>query len=346
MTNNDYFDFIDNLIADISAAPLPKEIRDFVINDVKIQRDINLREIDIGLSEQSKNESIAVITGNPKLHALFFDRIDVQALHTNAQDIPFEYKSRYLSYETCLFYLLTFILNHTSEQLISSGYMSREDMFPLVPILIERINKMAIYGSGLVPCHQFSDYSIRQYAQQLSAQYDINACPVYSSDIDISNDFQSGSQTILQRAITNLNIVDSEQLEWKQIADFRKDKEARLAYVQFLSYLRERWDIYDKDVFLYEIEKSYHDYNKSLKKHGIMTTIGFIKDLFSTEFVLPTAISSITTEFINPTLTPFVTGAFVAGSIAFQVLQYKADIKYEKPDTSIAWLIAINNHLK
>lgn len=346
MTNSDYVSFINNLIKEIASLPLPKGIIDFVINNVIIEQNLCANEMEMGLREQDKNERIAVITGNPKLHALFFDRLDVQALHTDAHDIPFEYKSRYLTYETSLFYLLSFILNHTSEQLINSGYIDRAGMAPLALLLIEKINNVAIYGHGLIPCSTFVNVSIRKYAQQLSKQYSINVFPVYPDDISISNDFEHGSQTIIQRTIKNLNIADEEHLEWKQISDFRKDKESRLAYINFLNYLRERWDIYDKDIFLYEIEKSYYEYNKSLKKHGIMTTLGFIKDLFSTEFVLPTAISSVASQILNPSLTPYVTGAFVVGSIVFNICKYKTDLKYEKPDTSIAWLIALDKQLR
>jgi len=53
-----------------------------------------------------------------------------------------------------------------------------------------------------------------------------------------------------------------------------------------------------------KFEEAYNDYCKALKKHGFKTVKGFIKDFFTTEFVLPTSITSLATTHIDPTLTP------------------------------------------
>lgn len=344
MTSQDCLSFIQELIVKVELLPIPTIAKELIIYDIKIQQDILFRQIKMGLEEQGKDESVAVITGNAKLHALFFDKLDVQALHGSAEDIPFEYKSRYLTYETTLFYLLTYIINYTSEEIVNSGICDRAEIFPLISLLVENVEKVAIYGRGLVPCNSYSNNSIRLYSQQLSNQYGINACPIYSADAEISNDFKAGAQIILQRVVNNLNIVDEMQLEWEQVSDFRKDKESRLSYIHFLSYLRERWDIYDKKMFEYEIEKLYYEYKRALKKHGVMTRLGFVKDLFSTEVVLPTALSSVASYLIKPELMPFITGTFVVGSIGFKMLEYASDVEYEKPDASIAWLIGIEEH--
>lgn len=346
MTHTEYINFIKQLEIEISLLPLPLGIKELIIDAVRTQQERSDEEIKMGLDEQSENETVAIITSNPKLHALYFDRLDVQALHDSAEDIPFKYKSRYLTYETCLYHLLAFILNHILEQLVCDGLCNRVQLAPLVILLLQKSEKVAIYGNGFIPCDNFSNMCIRQYAKQLSTQYSIDPCPIYSTEAEISKDFAAGSHMILQRVVSNLNIVDENKLEWEQIDEFRKDKESRLSYIHFLNYLRERWDIYDTDLFIYEIEKSYYEYKKALKKHGMTTRIGFLKDLFSTEVVLPTAISSVASHIINPALMPFITGTFFAGTIAFKILQYKADVKFEKPDSSIAWLIGLEDNLK
>lgn len=87
--------------------------------------------------------------------------------------------------------------------------------------------------------------------------------------------FGKGDARGLAFALSNLGIVSEDRLEWKQIIDFRSDKDSQLAYCRLM-----RW--YDEQVgdgaTLAEVENTIalalDDYRASLKKHGIHTFVG------------------------------------------------------------------------
>ena len=345
MNEEDYLDYLSKLEKKISNS----FISEYQIVEAKLANEFMknklIGEIQLGLEEQSISESIAVATKNPKLHALFFDRIDCSALvGISGSSIPWEYVNRLMTYESCLFNHLKFLAKFLMTDPVFTEARAFPEFNELIIYFLEQSDEFGLIGDDHCRYAINERKMVRRHAQELNSLYKCKALPVYSSIEEFCNDFQEGSYIVTQRVIKNLSIVDDEKLEWEQIKQFRQDREARNKYKQFLDFLRGKWSDGDIDYITYQIEKQYEAYNAALRKHGIETRLGVLKDIFSSKYVLPTAIASIVTNVTNPKFVPIVAGVFALGSFTLSLSEYKLNLeKFNPPDTSIAWIYEVGD---
>ena len=110
MNEKDFLSYIDKIESKIKNSLLSEyhQLQSLIASQILKQKQIS--EIKLGLEEQNINEKIAVTTSSPKMHALFFDRIDCQGLvGIRGSEIPWEYVNRLMTYESCLFYYLNYL---------------------------------------------------------------------------------------------------------------------------------------------------------------------------------------------------------------------------------------------
>jgi hypothetical protein len=107
----------------------------------------------------------------------------------------------------------------------------------------------------------------------------IVATPIYSSAESRDAEFQPGSSELVIAAIRNLNVANDEALTWKQVLEFRRDKEAAIKLRRLKNWLDR--DMTGKPISFVSdaIATKLYDYEWAIKKHGIKTITGTISQL-------------------------------------------------------------------
>jgi hypothetical protein len=149
--------------------------------------------------------------------------------------------------------------------------------------------------------------SIRFVCSEFQKRFGITPTIIYSSPSSRDEEFKSGKFEILTTSISNVAMVDEEQLTWEQILEFRKDAETRAKYCRFV-----RWvDLELKTKSSKEVEDliavRLDDYQWSLKKHGLKASVGTLSCLLDPKFLAGTSAAVAATS---------VTGGSVWGALA------------------------------
>jgi len=122
--------------------------------------------------------------------------------------------------------------------------------------------------------------------------------PLYSSAARRDAQYHSGNQAALVSIVENLRIVDEEQLTWPQIADFRRDEEARTAYRRFIHWLDT--DMIDKPVEYVadEVAQRLERHEWALRKHGIKTVIGSLSSTINPKSLVAASTAGLAVSLI------------------------------------------------
>lgn len=139
--------------------------------------------------------------------------------------------------------------------------------------------------------------------------------PLYSSLSRRDFQYHPGDQTALVSIVENLNIVDEEQLTWEQVAEFRRDREARAAYRTFVHWLDR--DMIDRSVqyIVDEVVQRLERYEWSLHKHGIKTVIGILSNTINPKSLVSTSTAGLAIDLIagKPLWSLLAAGGLLAG---------------------------------
>jgi hypothetical protein len=115
-------------------------------------------------------------------------------------------------------------------------------------------------------------------------EYRCEAVPVYASEAGREREYVRGDRTVVVAALTDLQIVDEDQLTWDQVMAFRQDADASHKYRRFLHWL-EGMAGEPRSYVEDEIGIRLEDYEAALQKHGIRTAKGVLRWLLSDEAV-------------------------------------------------------------
>lgn len=300
---------------------------------------------------QKLSESICVCYERPKTHALFFDRVDYLPLPKCINGEIKYPEEIYLSIpEQCINHLQTkeeLIVNFIGEFAnvipMFNHYNDTKWLKEFIEFLVflnGEAKKYDLVGdtgdcvNSIIP-----NNAIKKCVDRLIETYTgTSITPIYESKNDFDNDFVSGDYEIVVATISNLNLVDENSLEWEQVLEFRQDKDCHMHYKKFLKFIKESKQNYDYDLIIYDIEKKYELYQKSLKKHGINTVIGCISDVINLKTISSTALITYITNYIDPKYVPLSIGINTGINLVIEIT--KKAINYEKPkaDDSIAWI--------
>lgn len=179
--------------------------------------------------------------------------------------------------------------------------------------------------------------------------------PVYSSSESYHKDYpevsieeKQNARSSLVLALSNLEIVDENQLSWEQVIQFRHDEDARKKYKRLIHWLEK--DMLDKPQSYIEDEISIKldDYRTAIHKHGIKTVLGAISDVLDGKFLLGTAAMSVSSLLSgHPVLSGIVTGGMMIGKVIVSVAQRWVDYKQTEPDKDkeVAYVYEIEKKL-
>lgn len=145
--------------------------------------------------------------------------------------------------------------------------------------------------------------------------------PLYSTASRRDAQYHSGDQAALVSIVENLQIVDEEQLTWAQIAEFRRDEEARTAYRMFIHWLDK--DMIDRPVeyIADEVAERLERHEWALRKHGIRTVIGSLSSTINPKSLVATSTAGLAVNLIagTPIWSLLTAGGLLVGHAALSV---------------------------
>lgn len=119
---------------------------------------------------------------------------------------------------------------------------------------------------------------------------------------DMSNDFytvHSNTDTLTSVAISNLNLIDTSNLNWENISDFRKDKLSREKLLKLRNFARANYDGKSLSFIQDDLESKIYDYQCVVKKHGFETRNGALNLLLSSKLLASAAAGSLVSVLLG-----------------------------------------------
>jgi hypothetical protein len=100
--------------------------------------------------------------------------------------------------------------------------------------------------------------------------------PVYNSKELMSEHFPDGQEVAYQAAIECIPTVAEEHLEWQQVCEFRRDREAWGKYRKLRLWLSDGLQAKSVDQAVDVISTKIADYEWAIRKHGLKTVTGVV----------------------------------------------------------------------
>jgi len=190
-----------------------------------------------------------------------------------------------------------------------------------------------------------TDYGLaaafRDIAKSFSKGRGIYMVPIFDFIEQRNRMYQEGDREVVIAILSDLEIVDEEQLSWEQVIEFRADEENRKKYRRFLHWLDKDMIGKSQSFIEDEIAIKLDDYERALKKYGIKTILGTIEEGFDEKMFLKAFTAG---EALNlagyPYLGFFVGAGIVIGKIAIKLTQVMLaydDIE-RGPNSEISWV--------
>lgn len=118
--------------------------------------------------------------------------------------------------------------------------------------------------------------AFRKISISFSGEHDVPLIPIYDFIKQRNKMYQKGNREVVITTLTDLYIVDEEQLTWEQVIEFRSDKKNQKKYKRLLRWLDKEMASKSQDFIEVEITERLEDYKQSLRKHGIRTVLGIL----------------------------------------------------------------------
>lgn len=200
-------------------------------------------------------------------------------------------------------------------------------------------------GNGFSP-YPLTNLLARQSAKSLSQKYKINISTQFSNSEIQSKLFQEGDKDVIISTIENLKIVDEKNLSWEQVLELRNDEESQKKYKRFINWLDKEMPGKSQAFIEDDIAIKLEDYEIALKKHGIKTIIGTVKEIIDGKFLLGSAAFSGSAYFQSqsPSMALLTQGLLLGCKIAISLAEKKlAYDEIEKgANSEISWVYEVN----
>lgn len=124
--------------------------------------------------------------------------------------------------------------------------------------------------------------AILQLPKTIAEEYSrkgIIVTPVYSTEEAFIADIGAGKTRNFQAALSHIPVIEEEKVEWRQILDFRKDKDSVRKYRKLRMWLRDTMEATTLDEAADIIGLKLDDYEFVLKKHGFSTVLGGLSQI-------------------------------------------------------------------
>lgn len=189
-----------------------------------------------------------------------------------------------------------------------------------------------------------SNAPYKEQALRLQELTGARVIPVLEARTEYDQTFKKGSREVLVASLSELDVVDEDQLSLNQVLEFRCDQESAIKYRRLLSWLDAKVVGMTETEVIETLHQRLDDYNWALKKHGIKTALGIVSETLDGRYLLGASAvvaASLTAGF--PVLGMFAGEGIVVGKLAVRVASDWLDLKdRERGEYSeVAWLYQI-----
>jgi len=180
----------------------------------------------------------------------------------------------------------------------------------------------------------FFGYACRKISKSFYKKHGIPMIPIYGSVKERDTQYNEGDRKAVVIALSNIKVVDEDNLIWEQVLEFRADKEIQQKYKRFLHWLDEKMVGKSQAFVEDDISIRLKDYEQALKKHGIKTVVGEVSEVIAGGGLIGLA---------DPKLGFLTAGALVAGKVIVKVAKILLDFDdVERGQNSeISWVYEV-----
>jgi len=282
----------------------------------------------------SKSES-AAITLKCKTAALCYDRIWWPSEKSAPSDYIVPKSIRCFGGTPGELVLITPLDNEKiATRQLEQLFQQLDGLEGLVTNLDKWLNEVAPSASVLEGEMVF-DSILRKIAKSFFNKHAIAMIPVYGSKNNRNYEYREGNRQAVAATLSNLEIVDEEQLTWETVLEFRADEENQRKYKRFLHWLDKEMVGKSKSFVEDEICIRLEDYEKALKKHGIKTVVGEVSEVL--------AGGGLIAALSEPKYGLLTAGALTIGKLAIKIAKVLLDYDdVEKgPNSEISWVYEV-----
>ena len=244
-------------------------------------------------------ETSVVTETNPKIAAIFFDRVWCLPTLDYRYDIP----------DNVRFYGAS-----DFEVILAAGI--DKELGPFIDVHQEPYDSF-LTSLGLPPVETDLPKCLRAIVSMIQSTHGISTVPMYKSLSDSLEQYTIGDRRALIASLENLEVIDESMLSWAQVSQLREDEEAKRK-IRTLRHWLDREMVGKPIPFVTDaIGEKLESYKRSLRKHGIRTVTGSIKSILDFKFLVPTtAATAITGLGIGPDWAAALAAIVVTGKVA------------------------------
>jgi hypothetical protein len=129
----------------------------------------------------------------------------------------------------------------------------------------------------------------RAVSEALADEWATSVTPIYRDKSDRDRAYATGKYDVIVAALSDIGVPDEGTLTWKQVLDFRRDKESQLNYRHFVHWLDTDMIGKSRQYISDEIQIRLDRYEAALRKHGVETVVGTIETLLDPRFMAATS---------------------------------------------------------
>ena len=190
--------------------------------------------------------------------------------------------------------------------------------------------------------------AFRRISKSFFGSHGIPLIPIFDFAKHRDQMYRQGNREVIITTLSDLDIVDEEQLSWEQVMEFRADEEMRGKYRRLLHWLDKEMAGRSPSFIEDEIAQKLNDYQKSLRKHGIRTIAGIVEEALDGKLI---AGATATTGMLNlaghPNLGFLVGAGVVIGKVMIKLIQVKLDYDdiERGPNSEVSWVYEAKKQL-
>ncbi|MDH4203037.1 MAG: hypothetical protein OEV87_09090 [Phycisphaerae bacterium] len=314
----------------------------------------------------------AVISDKPKTAALYYDRVWCPTIDVwgYAGKMPDEIRFFGGAVEECqnsfqIFSNKDLGKGHypTLDKLKKSGKYEELIKKSILSLLKDQINakneeelKKVLARAADIPLHEREVYQkntelissciFRDVALAFTKKYGKQVVTLFSTTELQDLMYYEGNESTIVTTLDNLKIVNEDALEWEQVRELRSDGETRDKYRRFFHWLDKEMIGKSQAFIEDDISIKLSDYEEALKKHGIKTIIGTVKEILDGKFLIGTgAVAGATALASEPIFGILAEAGLIIANLAINIAEKKLDYEdIEKgPNSEISWVYQVKN---
>lgn len=280
-----------------------------------------------------KNDPVIAIAPEPtqKMAALLFDYIiPMGSAGSVPEEIAFKYKTKIGLPSTRLTKIDPIIKESIEKHKDRLQTMSEKDFFAFIVkdvdnILIKRHHDL-LFSNG------------------------IRSVPVFHSIQPYETYLGPGCKQAVELKLCNAEIIDTAELEWKHVADIRKDIDFKRKLRNFRMFLIEHYENKDEKFIVDDLSRKLDEYKDACKRHGLKLVLATLSKTLDSKSLLG-SLGVVAAGVLAGN--PFAIKAALAGGIvveigkmAIHIAQKRLEFEQNVSNAELSYLIEIEKHRK